>query len=91
MGPNRGLYEDPAFREEARALVPDPYLLDDLLETVRFTLTHGAESGRHLGNGIYWIVADPLPNGKTVAVVYSFDEGISYPQLRAKGRCTVAA
>lgn len=74
MLPNRGLFEDPTFREEARALVSDAFLLDEVLGAARFTLTHNAESGKHLGNGIYWIVAGPLPNGRTVAIVYTFND-----------------
>ncbi len=74
MLPTRGLYEEATFREEARALVPDPRLLDELLEGVRFRLTHHAESGRHLGNGVWWVVGGPLPTGQTVAIVYTFDD-----------------
>jgi len=72
--PNRGVFEDPTFREEARALVPDARLLDDVLEAVKYTLTRGAESGKHLGNGMYWLVSDPLPNGQTLAIIYTFDQ-----------------
>lgn len=74
MGPNRGLYESATFREAARALVPDPEELDLLLEAVKFRLTHVAESGAHLGNGIWWVVAGPLPNGRSIAIVYTFDD-----------------
>ncbi len=74
MLPKWGMYEDPSFREEARALVPDAMILDEVLEGVRFELTRDPTSGKHLAEGIWWTVAGPLPTGETVAIVYTFDD-----------------
>ncbi len=82
MLPKWGMYEAPFFREEARALVPDPMILDEVLEGVRFELTHDPTSGKHLANGIWWTVAGPLPTGQTVAIVYTFyDKNVTLQEI----------
>ena len=74
MLPRWGCFEDPTFRENARALVPDAAFLDELLDAVKYVLQRDPRSGRHIANGIWWFAAEDWPGGVDVTIMYSFDD-----------------
>lgn len=70
----RGITEDPDFYRQMRQMIPDPYLLDSVLQGIYWQLARLPTSGVHIAHGIWAIACNPPPLGKRIAIYYSFDQ-----------------
>ncbi len=70
----RGVTEDEEFTRQARTIIPDPYLRDEVLSSAYNMLAMFPNSGRSLGNGIRRLVYDVVPLRVTVIILYTVEE-----------------
>ncbi len=58
---------------QARAIIPDPVLLDALVRGLEFRVARQPERGYPLAHGVWYAVAQIEPIGRSLAIYYTFD------------------
>lgn len=59
---------------QARAIIPDPLLLDTIVRGVEFRLARQPTRGTPLEHGVWYTVVHIQPIGRSLTIYYTFDD-----------------